>query len=200
MQNHKEEVGTKKNGFFKWLLYMIVTPALFAAVLFAIVFNALGYDVIGTVKEASKNIPFISSSEEANKKEASNASEASKLETKNQKQEEEIAKLKKDLEQKQADIRSLEVKLNRATSSADVAQNVEEEALAKTKGLVKKVTQSYEEMKPKQAAKIVQELPTEEAVKLLARLKPDVLAAILENIDSKQAATYTSLLTKEQTS
>jgi flagellar protein FlbB len=200
MQNHREEIETKKQGFFKWLLYVIFIPALFAAILFAIVFNALGYDVIGSIKDMSKHIPFISSTEETVAKGTKSTSDASKLEAKTQKQEEEISKLKKDLEQKQADIRSLEIQLRRETSSVASAEEAEGEALAKMNRLVKKVTQSYEEMKPKQAAKIVQELPKEDAIELLSRVKPDVLAAILENLDPKLAATYTSSLSNTQPS
>jgi flagellar protein FlbB len=193
MQIHKEEIETKKRGFFKWLLYVIFIPALFAAILFAIVFNALGYDVVGGMKNMSQYIPFISSEKESTTSKETTA-DVKKLEATNQKQEEEITKLKKEVEQKQADARSLEVKLQRATNSDEQTNEGEQEELVKVNGLVKKVTKSYEEMKPKQAAKIVQELPKEEAVDLLSRVKPDVLAAILENLDPKMAATYTSLL------
>ena len=54
---------------------------------------------------------------------------------------------------------------------------------------------TYETMSAKKAAPIITQLNDKEAMTILANIKSDTLAAIMEQMNAVDAAKYTSLLT-----
>ena len=60
-----------------------------------------------------------------------------------------------------------------------------------------KVTQSYAKMRPKNAAKILEDMNPKDAIEILQKLPARILSKILEKMDPDKAAMYTQMLQKD---
>ena len=61
---------------------------------------------------------------------------------------------------------------------------------------MKEIISTFEKMSAKSAAPVITNMSDAEAIQILTSLKPEVLAPILEKMSPKDAAKYTSLMTK----
>jgi flagellar motility protein MotE (MotC chaperone) len=192
------EVKEKQSGkgrSFLWFLYVVVIPILFAITVAIIVSFIAGVNVFDAVKDVGQKIPIVGSLGQKNDSNTSKISEKDVIELQGQikDREEEISQLQTQLENKDSDIQSAELENNRLQKELDDMSANETERTRALKDMIK----TYETMSPKKAAPIIVQMNDNEALKILSSIKADILAAIMENMNSQDAAKYTQLLTND---
>jgi flagellar motility protein MotE (MotC chaperone) len=192
------EVKEKQSGkgkSFLWFLYVVVIPLLFAITVAIIVSFVAGVNVFDGAKDFGQKIPFVGSLIQKNDLNTSKTSEKNVIDLQGQikDREEEISQLQKQLENKDSDIQRAELENNRLQKEIDDMAANETERTRALKDMIK----TYETMSPKKAAPIIVQMNDNEALKILSSIKADVLAAIMENMNSQDAAKYTQLLTND---
>jgi flagellar motility protein MotE (MotC chaperone) len=116
-----------------------------------------------------------------------------------------VIELQGQIKDKEAEISQLQTKIDSRNKDIQRA-NLENSRLqkemddmaasqAESKRALKDIIKTYETMSAKKAAPIITQMSDKEALKILSSVKPDILAAIMENMNSNDAAKYTQLLT-----
>ena len=182
----------KKPSILQKLFFWIIIPLLFVSAVLLIAAEVTGTNVF----EKAKEITGTSSSDEK-------AKDVTKFNSNNEKQ---IADLKAQVQEKDAEIAKLqgEVEDSKSAKSKMAIEKHRLELQIKKLEKGNNVTQAqfsdlvttYEKMTPKAAAPAITNMKDPEALKILSKLKPDTLAAILEKMPPNKAAHYTELLAK----
>ncbi|WP_449540010.1 MotE family protein [Ferdinandcohnia sp. Marseille-Q9671] len=191
------ETTEKEYSKFQWFLFVVLIPSLFTLVVVFVLLTVAGFNPVGTIKEFTNKLPVVSSlfnDEEDKQTQKTGEAEVSTvdLELEIQTKESEIADLKNQLDKKSGEIDSLQYEIDRL--SEEIVQ-LQEEHLAKSKSL-QELTQMYELMSPKNAAKIIPNLKENEAKEILTSIDTEKLAAIFEKMSPQDAARFTELITQ----
>lgn len=184
----KEKLGEEKKKLnpFLQILFAVILPLLVATILAIAVLMFLGVDVTGWTEEKLAKTPIISSFvKTADEKELTEKLEQAQETIKSQ--DELIEDLEAQIELLEAEIDDLEIDLAKLENETDES---ELEALQLEEDLdIKKLANSFRKMDKEQAAKIVANLNTHNAVLLLSNVSGDVRGEILEEMDPQTAAT-----------
>lgn len=103
--------------------------------------------------------------------------------------EEELKRLEKKIEEKLREQKELAQKLEQLINRAEVLKNKK----------IKHLVQLYSNMEPARAAKVLETLDKQLAVKIMAGMKGRIAGEILTNMDPKKAAELSEALTEFQT-
>ncbi|WP_080846445.1 MotE family protein [Cytobacillus gottheilii] len=195
MGKNKEELegNHNKTGKFQKFLYWFLIPLLFALAVMLLVLTLLGHNVFQVTKEYGQKIPFLSSlfSEEEISSMEEFENKVIELEADIKDREARITQLEGQLETKDLDIERAQLEKERLQQEVDELRAIRDE----NKRAFKDIIKTYETISAKKAAPILTEMDDAEAVRILANVKPDTLAAIMENLDPANAARMTGLLT-----
>lgn len=190
-----EEVNEGKSpGILQKLFFWVIIPLLFASAVLLIAAQVTGTNVFEKVKEMTG----MSSSDQK-------AKDIAKFNTNNEK---EIADLKAQLQEKDAEVAKLQSQIEDSkTAKSKMAiekhrLEVQIKNLQKSNNKVKAsfgdLVSTYEKMTPKAAAPAIIKMNDTDALRILSSLNPEILAAILEKMPAKNAAHYTELMSKNK--
>ncbi|MGE7601791.1 MotE family protein [Peribacillus sp. NPDC097675] len=195
-----DEFEENKISKFQWFLVIFI-PLIFAVTVALIVFTVAGVNVMGKAKEISGKIPFTELFQKDDEKEkpsqeiGKDSKRLAKLETEIKSKEKEIEKLEtiidtrdKAVEKAEVEKQQLQTQLNQLKESQD-----------ESKRAFKDIIRTYETMAPKKSAPIITAMNDEDAVKILASMKADTLAKVLEQMSTADAARLTKKLTEQST-
>lgn len=194
MDNLEEE--QKKNfNILQRILLVVIIPILFAIVVVLLLFIYSGVDVMNKGKDLIDDIPFLTSektSTETNTSEQTkkDAESIKKLEAKIAEQEETIANLQTEIDNKDKINKNITVEREKLQKELDALKSEQTQTQTAFDDIVK----TYETMSAKNAAAIISEMGQSEGLKILASVKPAKLASILEKMEPAVASKYTELL------
>ncbi|MDV2685431.1 hypothetical protein RYX56_13785 [Alkalihalophilus lindianensis] len=182
----------KTTSAFQMFVLVIFIPVIFGIIFFSVILNIIGFDVWGQAKQVSSSIPYVSSlfkeqEEELEVELVTNQIEAS------EEQQNEISSLEQQLAERNERVRELETEKLELEQKLLVEQEMSNRA---TKELTE-IAKTYEAMSAKNAAAILSELQTEEALLHLSQLSTDSRAAILAKMEASRAAELMSRLTNQ---
>jgi flagellar motility protein MotE (MotC chaperone) len=181
----------KTTSAFQMFVLVIFIPVIFGIIFFSVILNIIGFDVWGQAKQVSSSIPYVSSlfkeEEELEVEMVTTHIEAS------EEQQNEISSLEQQLSERNERVRELETEKLELEQKLLVEQEMSNRA---TKELTE-IAKTYEAMSAKNAAAILSELQTEEALLHLSQLSTDSRAAILAKMEASRAADLMSRLTNQ---
>ncbi|MCC3357471.1 MotE family protein [Bacillus sp. REN16] len=190
------EPNEKEYSKFQWFLYVILIPSFFTLIVVIVLLSVTGFNPLGIMKDFASKAPIISSlfndEKEESQVQKKDEVSVSELEAEIQAKESKISRLESELETKNGEIHSLELEIE---SLSDEIAKLQDERIAKSKSL-DDLTKMYEEMSPKNAAKIIPNLKDEEAREILTSINTEKLAAIFEKMSPEDAARFTQLITQ----
>ncbi|MEH7222560.1 MotE family protein [Bacillus sp. JJ1566] len=189
------EPNEKEYSKFQWFLFVVLIPSFFTLIVVFVLLYVAGFNPLGTVKDFASKVPVISSlfnNEEDGQVQKEDEVSVSDLVAEIQTKESKIIQLESELETKNGEIHSLELEIE---SLSDEIVKLQEERLAKSKTLTD-LTKMYEQMSPKNAAKIIPNLKDDEAREILTSINTEKLAAIFEKMSPEDAARFTQLITQ----
>jgi len=188
---------TKAKPFQKFLLLVLI-PLLIVITLGLIIATATGVNVFEKAKSYTAKIPIVGGL--AQKENAASIKNIEKnvsdLQNQLNDRNAEITQLQEKLDSK--DIELQKAKLDNGQLQQDIKDL--NAAQKESKRALKDIVSTYETMSPKKSAPIIAKMTDTEALKILSSVKPEALAAIMENMDSTQAARFTELMTKTDAS
>ncbi|MCR8928074.1 hypothetical protein NLI92_003482 [Priestia megaterium] len=194
-EEYEEEKSYSKSQVF---LFLIFIPAVFLILAAYIVLTLLGVNVNDKVSGITHAIPFVSSEQSQKNENIQESNEEIQkqvdgLQKKLSTKEKQIAAYEKTITTKDRQMDELKIEMRDMEEKAD-----DETKKQKNNQLAKKdVIATYENMSPKNAALIFAELKEDKAVAMLKQFKSSTRTAILEKMDPKVAARYTTLLTDQ---
>ena len=193
MEKEVEENQSRKGKSFQWYLYVVFIPLTFAILVAVIVSFIAGINIIDTAKDFGKKIPIVGSLVQKNQANSSKSNDKYVIELQGQikDREEKISQLETQISDKNKEIQRAELEQNRLQKEIDDVVSGQTEGKRALKDIIK----TYESMSAKKAAPIITQMNDDEALKILSSIKADSLAAIMENMNAKDAAKYTQLLT-----
>lgn len=177
------EEGSKTSKF-QWVFFVLIIPILFSFLLFFIILTLGGVNIGKESKEIMKNIPFLEKYADDNRKEKlinNLQKQQERLELQLQDKLEYEKKLKQDGIRKDQQISSLQAEIKSLKLKSSKGET-------ELKG---NVIVTFTEMKPKNASKILSEMPIDDAYRVLIKLPSNTAASILENMDASVAAQLT---------
>lgn len=195
MEKTSLENQEKKTSKLQWGLFALI-PILVAIVATLIISIVAGVNVFEKAKEIGSNIPLVSNiiNEDAPKKIADFEERIVELEGQVRDRETLISQLETKIEAQNETIDRLELEKDQIEQSIDELQAMQNE----NKRAFKDIIRTYETMSAKKAAPIIAEMKDTEALQILANIKADALAGILEKMEPKEAARLTEMLATYQ--
>lgn len=191
-----EEKQDKKTGIFQKLLLWILIPLLFTVAIVLIIAKFTDVNVFDKAKELTADIPLIGDEEGKDKNSGKDnlilEERVVNLQAELKEKEAELFKIQSELEVSSNEKEALLLEQERLLDEIAVLQRCDENAKQKFKEIIS----TFEKMSAKSAAPVITNMTDAEAIQILTSLKPDTLAAILEKMTPKDAAKYTSLMTK----
>lgn len=196
MAEEKEQLEVeeekKKPSILKILILWLVVPLLFVSAVLLIVAKVADVNVIDQAKKWTTEIIKGEPDPQLEQPDFSNDEKVVTLQAELQQKDNEIAKVEQQLQTLKEENELLVIEQERLTDEIAKVQNRAEES----KKEFKEIIATYEKLSAKNAAPILLAMNEAEAVKILASLKPDTVAAILEKMEPEQAAKFTTLLSK----
>lgn len=190
-----KEKKEKKIGIFQWFLFALI-PILVIIAATLIISMIAGVNVFDKAKEVGSKIPIVSEMIGDSPEEEMNNFE------------EKIVVLEGTVRDREAFISQLEAKLEvqeETMQELQVAKEEAERALEEVallqdenKRAFKDIVRTYETMSAKKAAPILTEMNESDALQILANIKADALAKILETMLPEKAARFTEKLASER--
>lgn len=182
-----EPAQEKKPGKFQKVFFWFIIPLLFASAILLIILQITGTNVF----EKAKDLAGITQS-------------ADKKGEKNDNYEQQIVSLKSQLQEKDAEIKTMQDQIDEQRARAKKV-TIEKKRLNKeirklksaehdASATIDSLVATYEQMRPKSAAPALVALKDSEAIEIMRRLKTETLAAILEKMSADDAARFTRLL------
>lgn len=191
---NEEQLDDKKPGFFQKFFMLFVIPLLFTITIVLIVAYFTNTNVFQFAASMKEKIPFLENKQEQVIENTSIT-------------EQKIVTLQAELQEKEALIANLQDEINSSKQENNdllVEQErlqFEMEKLKREQEQVKKdfneILSTFEKMSAKAAAPILIEMKDEEALRIMANLKPDTLSDIFTKMPAVNAAKYTELLAKQ---
>ncbi|NGQ94010.1 hypothetical protein G3578_02340 [Brevibacillus sp. SYP-B805] len=195
MEEIQEERSYSK---WEWFFYMILIPALFAALLGGVLLSLLGVNVIGGALRWANSIPYVEKivPDTAVEPQADPNSRESlekqlvTLQSELAKSKQTISTYETEAAKKDATIQELQKKTQDLQKMMENKRTTEEERQKQYQNLAK----IYTTMSSKNAASIISNLSLEEAVTVMTKMKPEQQSEILSKMDPKKAADISILL------
>lgn len=192
-----KEISDKKFKPFQWFLYVVIIPLLFVITVVLIISLITGVNVFNEAMKMGQKIPVVQSLLPQNTATKISEKDLINLQAQVKDREAKISQLQAQLDQRNQDILRKQLdnkRLQQEIADLNTSQN---QKLQQSKRALKDIVNTYETMSPNKAAPIIVKMSNPEALKILTSVKPDVLAAIMENMDAAQAARFTELMTKK---
>lgn len=186
------EEGKKKPSILKILILWLVVPLLFVSAVLLIVAKVADVNVIDQAKKWTTEVIKGEPDPQLEQPDFSNDEKVVTLQAELQQKDNEIAKVEQQLQMLKEENELLVIEQERLTDEIAKVQNRAEES----KKEFKEIIATYEKISAKNAAPILLAMNEADALKILASLKPDTVAAILEKMEPEQAAKFTTLLSK----
>ena len=186
------EEGKKKPSILKILILWLVVPLLFVSAVLLIVAKVADVNVIDQAKKWTTEVIKGEPDPQLEQPDFSNDEKVVTLQAELQQKDNEIAKVEQQLQTLKEENELLVIEQERLTDEIAKVQNRAEES----KKEFKEIIATYEKLSAKTAAPILLAMNEADALKILASLKPDTVAAILEKMEPDQAAKFTTLLSK----
>jgi len=190
MAKNKQE--KKKMNPVVWFIFAIFLPLLITSIIVLVTLSFFNVDVLGWAKEKGSNVPVVSNFIKTDEEETL-ILELEKAEKTIEQQQKEIEELKQEIEslesinaRQEQDITKLEKNLEDDGQSEDEKETQEKS--------VKQTAASFRKMDHEKAADIIQNLERETALDILQQLSNDVRGNILEEMEAKVAAELTEQL------
>jgi flagellar protein FlbB len=189
LDNMQLEQPENKPGFFQKFFFWFLIPLLFCIALLLILAMFTNKNVFDYVDK----LPFVSSNSEteADGGVTSNSEKLVTLQAEVQEKEVEVAQLQSQLESSTTEKQELEAEIENLQYEIEKLKASQDQATKEFKDIVA----TYEKMSAKKAAPILVQMSDDEALRILASLKPATLTAVLEKMEPEQAAKFTQLLT-----
>ncbi|MCT8139823.1 MotE family protein [Anaerobacillus sp. CMMVII] len=185
----KEEQEYSKT---QWFVMVIFIPTVFALLLFGVILSVIGVNLVDHTKQIAANIPifseFVKTDEQILEEELQkNINDLASIVDV---QEKEIDQLKQSITQKEGEIVNLLAEIKLLMKKLDEKQ----EAQVSIKKEYEDLAKMYLAMSANNAARILSELPVEEAATQLSFIKIDTRASILAKMSPEKAAELITLL------
>lgn len=191
-----KQTEKKKMNPILWFLFAIVIPVSIVLVIIFVILSLAGFNVLDWTREKGSELPvvsnFVSSPEEVAIEE-----EISRLEEELEMKDEEIEQLEFTIDELEGEIVHLEQEIS---SQEEIIANFEAEETDEEDGeetdndSLSEMAKTFEEMKAKGAAQILENMTEEEVVIIMRELPNDVRGAILEAMDAEIAASIAAQL------
>jgi flagellar motility protein MotE (MotC chaperone) len=188
-----EALEEKKVKPFQKFLLIVLIPLLIVITIGLIIATVSGVNIFEKATSYSEKIPIVGSLAQKENAASMKTIEKNINDLKNELKDrnQEITQLQEKLDNKDADLQK--AKLDNSQLQQDL-KNIND-AQKESKRSLKDIVSTYETMSPKKSAPIIAKMTDTEALKILTSIKPEVLAAIMENMDPTQAARFTELMT-----
>lgn len=190
-EKNGEMTEEQSPGFFQKLFAWVVIPLLFAIAILLVIAQFTNTNVF---EKASEVLPIIDKEVDVSK----TALDAEKR----------IAKLKAEIQEKDAQIEKLQNQLDEALAENEKQKAIQQQLKKEIEELqsskeeskkdLKEIVKTYERMSAKAVAPIIVEMSDEQALEILSNMKPDTLSEVLSKMNPKDAARYTELLSRKQ--
>ncbi len=191
-----KQTEKKKMNPILWFLFAIVIPVSIVLVIIFVILSLAGFNVLDWTREKGSELPvvsnFVSSPEEVAIEE-----EISRLEEELEMKDEEIEQLEFTIDELEDEIVHLEQEIS---SQEEIIANFEAEETDEEDGeetdndSLSEMAKTFEEMKAKGAAQILENMTEEEVVIIMRELPNDVRGDILEAMDAEIAASIAAQL------
>lgn len=186
------ELEKKSSGAFGKVVMVILITLMFTTAVLLVIAKFNDVNVFDKAKEISASLPFIGDSEKKD------------LLADDGVLEDRVVNLQAEIKEKEAEVFSLQQKLDASAGEKEALLIEQERLLGEIQALerdqdsskqkVSEIVTTFEKMSAKAAAPVLINMSDAEAIQILASLKPDRLAAILEKMAPADAAKYTSML------
>lgn len=193
------EKENKKLNPFLWFLFAIVIPLIIVSSLTILILGLAGYDVSGWAKNTANNIPIVSSFVKTDE-EKDYEQMKQEMEEKLEKKDAEIKQLENLTEDLETTIDQLNqeiLKLENKLESNEQLSEEQEELVEGNKDELRQIARSFQNMKSKQAAAVLENMDQNDAIHILKEISNDGRGKILEAMDPKKAAELTKLFMNE---
>lgn len=191
-----KQTEKKKMNPILWFLFAIVIPVSIVLVIIFVILSLAGFNVLDWTREKGSELPvvsnFVSSPEEVAIEE-----EISRLEEELEMKDEKIEQLELTIDELEDEIVHLEQEIS---SQEEIIANFEAEETDEEDGeetdndSLSEMAKTFEEMKAKGAAQILENMKEEEVVIIMRELPNDVRGDILEAMDAEIAASIAAQL------
>lgn len=191
-----EETKEKSTGIFQILMLWVFIPLLFISAVLLILAKFTDVNVFDKAKELTGKLPFVSE-----KVEEDAGTDTLVLE-------ERVVSLQAEIKEKETELFMLQSDFDKSADEKDALLKEQQRLIDEiaqltseqdsTKKDFKGIITTYEKMSAKAVAPVIVKMTDTEAIRILASLKPDTLAAVLEKMPPEDAAKYTTLMTVEQ--
>ncbi len=192
VENHS---GNKSRtlGIFQGLLIWVLIPLLFVTMVLLIIANVADVNIFDKAKQLTEELPLVGKKAEKEQDSVLTSDEEFiSLNAEIKDKEAQLLSVQEELSKSEEEKTSLQAEIDRLKDEIEQLKIQQMDS----KREMKEIVTTFENMSPKSAAPVIIKLSDAEAVQLLANLKPETLASILEKMPAEDAAKYTSLLTK----
>lgn len=191
-----KQTEKKKMNPILWFLFAIVIPVSIVLVIIFVILSLAGFNVLDWTREKGSELPvvsnFVSSPEEVAIEE-----EISRLEEELEMKDEEIEQLEFTIDELEDEIVHLEQEISsqeEIIANFEAGETDEEDGEETDNDSLSEMAKTFEEMKAKGAAQILENMTEEEVVIIMRELPNDVRGAILEAMDAEIAASIAAQL------
>lgn len=188
-----KETKEKSTGIFQILMLWVFIPLLFISAVLLILAKFTDVNVFDKAKELTGKIPFVSE-----KVEEDAGTDTLVLE-------ERVVSLQAAIKEKETELFMLQSDFDKSAEEKDTLLKEQQRLVDEIARLTseqdsskkdfKGIITTYEQMSAKSVAPVIVKMADAEAIRILASLKPDTLAAVLEKMSPEDAAKYTTLMT-----
>lgn len=191
-----KQTEKKKMNPILWFLFAIVIPVSIVLVIIFVILSLAGFNVLDWTREKGSELPvvsnFVSSPEEVAIEE-----EISRLEEELEMKDEEIEQLEFTIDELEDEIVHLEQEISsqeEIIANFEAGETDEEDGEETDNDSLSEMAKTFEEMKAKGAAQILENMTEEEVVIIMRELPNDVRGDILEAMDAEIAASIAAQL------
>lgn len=188
------EKKKKSSGAFGKIIMVVLITLMFTTAVLLVIARFNDVNVFDKAKEISASLPFVGDPE---KKDL--LADEGILE-------ERVVNLQAEIKEKEAEVFRLQQQLDSSADEKEALLIEQERLLGEIQALerdedsstqkVSEIVTTFEKMSAKSAAPVITNMSDAEAIQILASLKPDNLASILEKMSPEDAAKYTSMMTR----
>lgn len=188
------EKKKKSSGAFGKIIMIVLITLMFTTAVLLVIAKFNDVNVFDKAKEISTGLPFVGDSEKKEKSvdEGILGERVITLQAEIKEKEAEVFQLQKQLDSSADEKEALLIEQEKLVGEIQALERDNDSSTQK----VSEIVSTFEKMSAKSAAPVITNMSDAEAIQILASLKTDSLAAILEKMSPKDAAKYTSMMTK----
>lgn len=188
------EKKKKSSGALGKVILVVLITLMFTTAVLLVIAKFNDVNVFDKVKELSTGLPFVGDSEEKERlaDEGILGERVITLQAEIKEKEAEVFKLQKQLDSSADEKKALLIEQEKLLGEIQALEKDNDSSTQK----VSEIVSTFEKMSAKSAAPVITNMSDAEAIQILASLKSDSLASILEKMSPEDAAKYTSMMTK----